>query len=90
MGNGIEGVFWLFWDLIVDPALILLMGLATLLFFYGLIIYLSQASDASKQAEGRKYMLYGIIGLAIMAAASPIVRAVCLFFESASSCEIGV
>jgi hypothetical protein len=86
--SGIVGVFDKFWALIVSPVLTLLMGIATVLFFYGLIIYLSKASDASKQSEGRLYMLYGIIGFAIMAAANPIVRVICQFFSS--DCNIGV
>lgn len=85
--SGIDDVFWIFWRTIVDPALTILMLVATLLFFFGLVTYLTKSDDANEQAKGRKYMMYGIIGFAIMAAADQIVTMICEFF--ASDCSIG-
>lgn len=72
----------------MNPALNLLMVLATALFFWGLVIYLTKSDSAAEQAKGRKLMIYGIIGFAIMAASKQIVTMVCSFFDP-GNCQIG-
>lgn len=86
--NGIDGVFWQFWRYIVDPAINILLLVATLLFFYGLVTYLTKSDNAAEQAKGRKLMVYGIIGFAIMVASKQIVTMVCDFFDP-GNCQIG-
>lgn len=51
---------------ILDMTLGLLIGLAVLVFFWGIIQYVISQGDSKKLEEGRKVMLYGIIGLAAM------------------------
>ncbi len=43
-----------------------LLVLATLVFLWGIIKYVSAGGDAAKVKEARSYILWGIIGLAIM------------------------
>ncbi|MDO8600594.1 MAG: hypothetical protein Q7R73_03170 [bacterium] len=43
-----------------------LLVLATLVFLWGIIRYVSAGGDAAKVKEARSYILWGIIGLAIM------------------------
>ena len=45
----------------------LLLGIATIVFFWGVIQYVIAQGDEKKIAEGRKYMLWGIIGLVVIA-----------------------
>ncbi len=92
--QGIDDVFWIFWRTIVDPALDLLMVLATVLFFYGLVQYLGgdlfakkKEGDAARIQKGKQNIIYGILGFAIMAASKQIVTMICEFF--ASDCNIG-
>jgi len=43
-----------------------IVGLAVLVFLYGLLNYLLNSGDETKRREGVKYMFYGIIGLFVM------------------------
>jgi hypothetical protein len=42
-------------------------GLAIIYFFYGMAKYILSAGDADKAKEGRSIMIYGVIGIAVMA-----------------------
>lgn len=48
---------------IVKPIITILIVLATIVFIIGLIKLLLNAKDSKKLEEGRKLMLWGIIGL---------------------------
>lgn len=53
---------------LVTSLLPLFMGIATLVFFYGVIKYITAGGDPGKREEARNTIIYGIIGLfAIMA-----------------------
>lgn len=54
----------------------LLFILATVLFLWGVIKYLSAVGDESKISEAKKHILYGIIGLFFMVAVWGIVTAI--------------
>lgn len=52
---------------IVNPAIVTLFGVALVVFFYGVIIYLRDAGKDPKDLEkGRQHMLWGIVGFVIM------------------------
>jgi peptidoglycan biosynthesis protein MviN/MurJ (putative lipid II flippase) len=53
----------------INSAIALLFAVATLVFLFGVIQYVIAGGDEKKGATARSYMLYGIIGLAVMAAA---------------------
>ncbi|MEK7660167.1 MAG: hypothetical protein AAB343_03125 [Patescibacteria group bacterium] len=65
-----EGLFGIIADLdnLFTAAIALLIVLATLLFIWGLISYLMAGPDEDKSKEARKYMLYGIVSLAVIIA----------------------
>ena len=50
---------------IVNTLIIFVVGLATLVFIWGLLTYIA-SKDAGKQAEAKGYMIWGIIGLFVM------------------------
>ncbi|KKS26543.1 MAG: hypothetical protein UU87_C0001G0058 [Parcubacteria group bacterium GW2011_GWA2_42_11] len=52
----------------------LLFVLVTVYFIWGIIKYISAAGDEEKLTAGKRHMIYGIIGMAIMAAAWGIVN----------------
>ncbi len=51
----------------------ILMVLATVVFLYGVIRYVTAGGDSDKISEGRNYMIYGLIALFVMVAAWGIV-----------------
>lgn len=52
----------------------LLLILATVLFLWGVIRYVTAGGDEEKLKTGRQYMLWGLIGLAVMVAVWGIVK----------------
>ena len=54
----------------------LLFVVATLVFLWGVIRYVIAGGDEDKLKEGRQYIIYGLIGLAVMLAVWGIVNAV--------------
>lgn len=46
----------------------IVMGLAVLVFFWGLVKYIANASDEAAKAEGKNLMIWGMIALLVMVA----------------------
>ncbi len=60
---------------IVNPLLSLIFGAGLLVFTWGLVQYLYALNVKGEQdQEGKKHMLWGIVGMFIMAAAFTIIR----------------
>lgn len=57
-------------DYIIPPIVLL----TTIVFMYGIVIYIFRSGDENKRKDGIRYMLYGIIGLTIMVSVWGIVR----------------
>jgi ribose/xylose/arabinose/galactoside ABC-type transport system permease subunit len=54
---------------ILFPLIILLMGIAFLYFVWGAAEYLMGANNESARENGKKHLMYGIIGLVVMTSA---------------------
>lgn len=65
---------------ILNPVIYLLFGLATVVFIWGIIQYVLAGGSPQQAEQGKKTMLYGIIGLFVMASAFGIVSILCNFF----------
>lgn len=52
----------------VQTLAIILVGVALLVFFWGIIRYVMAGGDEEKRAAGRSLMIYGVIGLFVMVA----------------------
>lgn len=50
----------------INPLIPFLIAVATLIFIFGVVRYITAAGDEEKTKEGRKFIIYGIIGLAII------------------------
>ena len=59
---------------ILFPLMYLMMSAALLIFLWGIYEYVAGAAEDSAREEGRKHMLYGIIGLLVMLSAYVILR----------------
>jgi len=53
---------------ILESIIPLLMVIATIVFLWGVIRYITSAGDESKIEEGRRLIIYGLIGLFVMVA----------------------
>ncbi len=56
-------------DIILYPLIALLSGIAFLFFIWGCAVYILNADNDSAREEGKKHMMYGIIGLVVMLSA---------------------
>jgi len=54
---------------ILFPTISLLSGIAILVFLYGSFIYIVNASNEQAREEGKKHIVYGLIGLVVMISA---------------------
>lgn len=68
---------------ILNPLITLLFAVATMMFAWGIVQYIrgSQGSDQQIQ-QGKRAMMWGIVGMFIMASAWGIVYLLCDFFQS--------
>jgi TRAP-type C4-dicarboxylate transport system permease small subunit len=58
----------------------LLFVLVTLYFIWGIVKYVTAAGDEAKIKDGKRHMIWGIIGMVVMAGAWGIVRIVLDYF----------
>ncbi|PIT90869.1 hypothetical protein COU17_03415 [Candidatus Kaiserbacteria bacterium CG10_big_fil_rev_8_21_14_0_10_49_17] len=71
--TGLQGVLQTVGTLI-SSAIPIVLALAVLAFFWGLMKYIFSAGDADKQEEGRNIMIWGIIALFVMVSVWGLVR----------------
>lgn len=53
-------------EVVLFPIIALLMGVALLVFLYGCAVYIASANNPSAREDGRKHIMYGVIGMLIM------------------------
>jgi len=53
---------------LVSTLIPIVMGLAVLVFFWGLVKYISSTSDESSKLDGKNLMIWGMIALFVMVA----------------------
>ncbi|MCB9811016.1 MAG: hypothetical protein H6779_04700 [Candidatus Nomurabacteria bacterium] len=56
-------------DIILFPLIALLSAIAFLVFIYGLAVYVFNSNNETARSEGKKHIMYGIIGLVVMISA---------------------
>jgi hypothetical protein len=56
-------------DVILFPLITLMMAIALLVFLYGAFEYVKNAGSESGREQGRRHLLYGIIGMLVMLSA---------------------
>jgi hypothetical protein len=71
-----------FWNDAVVPAMIFLFVLATVVFIFGLIRFIAEADSEEAQATGKRYIVWGIIGMFIMFGTGAIMLVISNFFSS--------
>ncbi len=53
-------------EIILFPVIVLLTTIALLVFLYGCFIFVVNADNPSGREDGRRHILYGIIGMLVM------------------------
>ena len=53
-------------ELIVNPIILLGFVVATAVFFFGVAKFIASSDDDTKREEGKKSIVYGIVGMFIM------------------------
>lgn len=54
-------------EIIINPLIVLILGIALLYFLYGVFVYIWLAkSNPAKMKEGRSHMAWGLVGIFIM------------------------
>ncbi|HBB43783.1 MAG TPA: hypothetical protein DCZ83_00040 [Candidatus Yonathbacteria bacterium] len=53
-------------DAILQPIVMLLMALAVAYFLYGVMKFVRDQSSEDAQVEGKRHMVWGVVGIAIM------------------------
>ena len=72
-------------NIIIYPLITLFLAIAVLVFAWGVLQFLMNAEDSSARTEGRRHMLYGIIGIVVMVSAYTLLTiAVRTFFGNAA------
>lgn len=64
--NSIALVFHLFGCILASAVIPMLVTLTVVVFIIGVLKYIAGADEAAKREEGRKFMIYGIVGLFVM------------------------
>lgn len=62
-------------ELIINPTITLLFGLAILFFVWGLVQYIRGADQSAERSKGAQHMFWGIVGIFIMVSAIAILLA---------------
>lgn len=66
---------------IVNPIISLLFVAAAVVFIWGVIGFISGADNEQKRNDGKRHMLWGIIGLAVMLSSWGIIKLLRSFWE---------
>lgn len=61
-------------EVILFPLMSLMMGVALLVFFWGLYQYVLNSDEGGAHEAGRTHMMYGIIGFVVMVSAYAILK----------------
>lgn len=68
-------------DEVINPLFILAFGLATLLFMWGIIQAMMSPDDTEARENGKRHIVWGIIGAAIMIGTGGIIGLIMSFWE---------
>lgn len=61
-------------EVILTPLILFMLGVALLVFLYGLFEYLKNADSEQGREQGRKHIVWGLVGLFVMTSALAILR----------------
>lgn len=80
-GQSIDVIFTKSIDLINKYLIPLLIGVAALMFLWGVYEFITSAGDEEKRKVGKNHIIYGLIGLVVMVAFWALVTALKDYFQ---------
>ena len=63
-------------DAIVNPLILLLIAAASVYFLWGLSMFIANAEESAERAEGKKKIIWGLVGIFIMVSVFGLIRIV--------------
>lgn len=66
----------------VQPLIGFMMFLATVVFVYGIVEFIAGADNETKRTNGKKHIIWGLLGLFIMVAASGLMWILVRFWQT--------
>lgn len=66
---------------LLNPLIVFLSVLASLIFIWGIIEFIANAGDAEAQTTGRRHIVWGIVGLIIMVSAFGIINLIASIYR---------
>ncbi len=66
---------------IINPLIEVLFGLAIAIFFWGVIEFIWNSGNEEKKTTGKQHIIWGLVGLFIMAAVAGIIEIIKAFVE---------
>lgn len=67
---------------VVQPFVNFLIVLATAIFIWGVIEFIAGAENEKKRSDGKKHIVWGLVGLTIMVAATGLMWVIVNFWEN--------
>ncbi len=61
---------------VFDPIVKILFALALMMFLWGVAMFIFNASDDAKRSEGKKHIIWGLVGMTIMISVTGIISVV--------------
>jgi hypothetical protein len=89
-GSGICDFINKFNSAVVNPILLLIFALGTLAFVLGVVEFmlgLQQGQGSEKKEDGRRHMLWGLVGMFIMVSAWSVIKLIAGMVGSNLSCN---
>jgi len=76
----IQGIVGVIVDQIINPFFYLIFGLATLVFIFGVVEMMASPDDSEGRENGKRHIIWGIIGASIMIGTGGIIRIIMSFW----------
>lgn len=67
---------------ILNPAIVLMAGFALVVFLYGVVEFISGSDNEKMRDQGKKHIMWGLIGLVVMFGALGIINIIQSFIDS--------
>ncbi|MBU3925663.1 hypothetical protein KJ763_00640 [Patescibacteria group bacterium] len=67
---------------IVNPLIGLMIAIAFMIFIWGVVQFIANADNQQKRDEGKKHILWGLVGLLIMISVGGIIQVIASFLNS--------
>lgn len=67
-------------SIVLNPIIALLFAVALLIFFYGIVQFINSETSDSKREQGKRKIIYGLVGMFIMFSAYGIIRLILATF----------